>query len=1514
MSYSTRCARIDDTFGPHAKECRDQFDFTLLFHETILSIAPLAALLLFAPNRIIYLFQKSTKVVFSAALYAKIISLLVFAGLQLALLILWTSSSTYKTKASVPAAILSFVGSIIFVPLSYAEHVKSVQPSALFTTYLLFSLLFDIARARTLWLAEFNQTIATAFTAGVALKAFILVLECMHKRTVLREPYKAYPPEATSGIINRSVFWWLNQLFRRGFGNLLFIEDLFVLDKHLKSDYLQNLAQNAWDKVPSKNTHTLFAITLKIFRWPLLAVVLPRLALIGFNFSQPFLIERAIKLSTEPVNDVTTNYGYGLIGAYILAYTGIAVSTGSYQHLTYRAITMLRGGLVSMLYKKTTDLSMTAVDPVASLTLMSADIERITTGWQYMHEIWANMIEIGVAIYLLERQLGVACAVPVAVAIVSMIASIFATSLVMSRQAMWLEAIEKRIAATTAMLSSMKGVKMCGLTEVLAKNIQNLRLQEIEISKKFRKLLIWNMGFAYITPVFAPIVTFGVFSALAKKNDDTTLDISRVFVSLSLFALLSEPLTSLIMSLASFMGAVSCMDRIQKFLQAEPRKDSRRNPSEFWDQPDEKHLIASSEENRSPRSSGMTLTAPFPTLAIDDTVVIDHGEFGWDSEKEPLLHDISLRIPTGKLTYLIGPVGCGKSTLLKAILGEVSTLKGTVQMGTTSVAFCDQTPWHMNGTVQQSILGVSEFEEGWYGTVIRACALDTDLKQLPSGDQTVIGSKGIALSGGQSQRIALARAIYARKDFVILDDCLSGLDSETENRVFHSLLGANGLLRRFHTTVLIASSSAKRLPYSDQIIALDATGRIAEYGRFDDLNSLGGYISGFTLPAADWTYKPNDGDDYNLEQGITKYEYVTVDHLASKESADAEANRRFGDLSIYLYYIRSIGWTPTSIFIVCITLFIFCQSFPNIWVKWWAQHNAEFPNERLGYYLGIYVLLGGCALIFLVISCWQMIITMVPRSGENFHWELLRTVLHAPMSFFATTDTGVTINRFSQDLQLIDMELPVAALNTFATFVLCIAQMALIAVASVYAAIAFPAVIATLFGIQKYYLRTSRQLRFMDLEAKSPLYTQFMECLQGLATIRAFGWQKQLEKKSRELLDRSQRPFYLLFAVQRWLTLVLDLVVGGIAVLLIILVVKLRGTMSSGYVGVALLNVILFSQSLKMLVTFWTTLETHIGAIARVRIFTHEAISEDLPSETNIPPPDWPSQGSISFNGVSAGYNDKDMVVKDLTLSITPGEKIGICGRTGSGKSSLMLTLFRMVELSSGSITIDGIDISTIPRQELRSRLIGVPQDAILLVGNVRLNADPHGTNTDESIEEALRSVTLWDIIVEKGGLDANVDDLHLSHGQRQLFCLARALLRPSKILILDEATSSVDARTDELMQRIIREKFSKHTILAVAHKLDTILDFDRIALLESGRLSEVDKPDVLLASPSAFKALYEGAKGDDDIIEVAASVSDITAGSDSLTLGVGSPTGTPGPSATPPLGSVRSSPRHSVV
>ena len=939
------------------------------------------------------------------------------------------------------------------------------------------------------------------------------------------------------------------------------------------------------------------------------------------------------------------------------------------------------------------------------------------------------------------------------------------------------------------MMGSMKRIKMCGLTDILFENLHSLRLQELQISKGFRRLLIGSLFFAFTTPVIAPVLTFAVFSALAlKTHGKTSLDVGKAFTSLALFALLAEPLSSLILALNSFAGSLGSFDRIQAFLETSEHVDKRLRS----DRDDASGNFSGSIPwtKESTETSSTEKSMKLFSKIDGDAICIDDGSFGWDTEKDPLISSLNIKVPRGKLTMIVGPVGCGKTTLLKALLGEVPTQQGTVKLSSGDISYCDQSPFHMNGTVRESITAFSEPDNRWYRTVVDACALDEDLEHLPLGDQTRIGSKGIALSGGQCQRLALARAAYARHDICILDDVLSGLDLDTENRVFHGLLGLDGLLRRQNATVVLASSSSKRLPFADHIVVLNESGKIAEQGSFRWLVASGGYVSTLDLSPPEWTIESEQKNLDRLMTTVTKFE---PSPLAAKEVAEAtefEANKRTGDLSIYAYYAKSVGWFAVITFLIAISAYVFCISFPQIWLGWWANANLLHPNQRLGYYLGIYALLGVLGLASLVVSCWQIIISMVPKSGGNFHHRLLKAVLDAPMSFFSTTDTGTTLNRFSQDLQLIDMDLPISALNFFTSLVLCLAQVILIGISTVFAAISFPVWFIALYFIQKFYLRTSRQLRFLDLEAKAPLYSQFSETMAGLTTVRAFGWQRQLENKNRHLLDQSQRPFYLLFAVQRWLQLVLDMLVAAVAVMLMILITELRGVINGAYVGIALVNVILFSQHVKTLLYYWTLLETHIGAVARIKNFSATTTSEKLPRECSTPPQGWPAKGEIDFRSVNAGYDSSRAVLKDFTLSIPAGEKIGICGRTGSGKSSLIMAIFSMIELHSGSIVIDGVDLATIPRQEVRSKIIGLPQDAFLLNGTVRLNVDPYKNATDKAIIAALQDVKLWLAIQENGGLDANIEAINLSHGQKQLFCLAQALLRQSSILILDEATS----------------------------------------------------------------------------------------------------------------------------
>ncbi|KIL86238.1 multidrug resistance protein [Fusarium avenaceum] len=1449
-------SQCDKSFGPYAKGCRGGFDLTLLFEESILIVPITVLLLLAAPCRATYLLRKNS-----------ILCLLLLAS-QIAFLICWTQSSAIATKASLPAAALSFVASISLLGLSYIEHVYSYRPSTVLNLFLLFSVLFDATRTRTLWLQGYNRPVAITALVATVVKILLLAVEAIEKRGFLRPQYRHLPSEVTSGVFSHWLFSWQLPLFRTGYSQNLQIESLFPLEKHFKSSYLQNQLQDAWGKASKKGDYALMFTVFKALKGPLLAIVFPRLCFIGFTFCQPFLISATLTWAERDSNSDDASQGYGLIGAWFLVFVGLAVSTGQYQHMTVRATTMARGQLISMLYDKATDMSITAANPTAALTLMSADIERIDTGWRTAHDVWANLIEIVIAVYLLGRQLGLACLIPVGAAIFSIVGSVIAVSFVMARQAIWLEAIERRISVTSQMLGSMKGVKMCGLSSVLGTRIQAMREEELHISGKFRRLLIWNMVLAYLAPIFAPILSFMTYSLLAQSQGGKgNLDTNRMFTSLSLFALLQDPLTSFVTALSSFMGSVGSFVRIQAFLNSEPRADDRmiQDSAKISGSLVSKSSTSEQEKgNVSPSTELKTLVnEPLKGSLDGNSFLVKDASFGYDKNEKPVLSNIDAVVPSGKLTLVVGPVGSGKSTFLKALLGEVGIMEGSVSVSNPDIAFCDQTPWHMNGTVRDSIIAFSHPDERWYQKVLEVCALKQDLAQLPKGDLSTIGSKGIVLSGGQSQRVSLARAVYAQRPTIILDDVFSGLDAHTENAVFHNLAGTNGILRDLNTTIIVASSRSNRLPYADHIICLDGSGTGSVQGSFEKLAESDNYVSRSSASALDGTQMKAPGaSPTSASAPLEAADALATLDAALIESEQDSEGRRSGDMAIYMYYVRAIGWIPTMVFVLAICAYVFCQVFPSVWLSWWAAANAKEPFTKLGYYLGIYAMLGALSIIFLVLSTWQMIVTMVPLSGNSFHQSLLDTVLNAPMSFFASTDTGTTINRFSQDLQLIDMDLPLSALNTFATFVLCIAEMILIAVGSYYTAIAFPFLLATLWVVQHTYLRTSRQLRFMDLEAKSPLYALFTESVTGLATLRAFGWRDALEKRHHELLDRSQRPFYLLYAVQRWLTLVLDMIVTVIAVLVVVLVTQLRGVLPAGLIGVALVNIIQFSQHLKLLMTFWTTLETHIGAISRIKSFTAETISEHEPQEKDQPPSVWPSKGTIVFDQVWAGYKESEHVLKNVSLSIEAGQKIGICGRTGSGKSSMVSSLFRMVDIHDGRILVDGLDISTIPREEIRTKLVGVPQDAFLIEGSsVRLNTDPAEGLADAAIEDALKAVELWDIVAKKGGLDVPIEELHLSHGQKQLFCIARAMIRPSPIVILDEATSSVDAYVDELVQRLVRERFQDRTVISVVHKLKSALDdFDMVAVLDAGELQEFGPPRELLAKGpqvSAFASMY---------------------------------------------------------
>ncbi|KAI1176082.1 P-loop containing nucleoside triphosphate hydrolase protein [Nemania sp. FL0916] len=1446
----------DDSFGPVVEgSCRGGFDFTVQFEELVLAILPTAFFLLLSPFRAVALIRRRISARRNGLYIAKLVTITTYIGLQLALLIQWTRPEL-RSSISIASTTLSLVSGLLLALLSHLEHGKSIRPSFIITFYLIVTILLDIARVRTQWLLPDAENVASTLSASLAVKIVLLTLEAIEKRRLLVGNDHEYPPESTSGPFSRGFFLWLNSLLLLGFGKVLSLADLPSISEKLDSEVLAKSLSATWDICNQKKRYALAIATVWTFQWEVFLIAFPKLAYVALSLSQPFLIQEAVSFvqNSEPRDK---NVGYGLIGGFALVYTGLAITMGWSSHVTYRLMAMIRGGLISLIYRKMLRIQATKLNDSAAVTLMGTDVQRITESFRYLIvDTVPAFIQLGIATYLLYLQLGAVFVVLLILSIAGTILSGQIANKVSKSQKTWLEAIQTRINFTSEILGSMKNVKMLGLTAQMFNMIEALRDDEIAKSKEFRKVQAYSVSIVNIPEILARVLLFGAYAIVAHINGTDSLSVSQAISSLALIFLVAKPLADILVAIPQGWSALGCFQRIQTFLNDTP---DREQPVLEMDEP------TSGEWQH---DTGGNELLPLRAAARPSNIILDDASFGWTQSSQDLVSEATIRISSSeaKLTIVTGPVGCGKSTLLKGILRETPYSKGQLSSSTSRVAFCDQTPWIMGGSIRANIVTEYEYDELWYQSVVRACALDIDLSRLPQGDSTIVGSKGVRLSGGQKQRISIARAVYARESIAILDDVLSGLDAVTEEAVFRGVFGMNGLFKKTSTTVILATHSVKRLPEADLIIAMDERGKIVEQGKFSDLNVPGRYVHSLKINLLQSTTDTSDESVPKLDNGKPAQDVPT-------ETQVQDLSRQTGDWETYKYYATALGRFKLLIFVAFVTINGGASGIQSIWLNWWAQSNERGDAPRLGYWLGIFAAFSVAETLGLVASVIYLYVIITPNGGKHFHHSILKAALNAPMSFLARTETGVLVNRFSQDLRLADMTLPGAVINVAFQLSQCIVSTVLAAVAVGYFAAVLPFVILALYLIQRFYLRTSRQLRLLELETSAPLFSHFIESLSGLVTIRAFGWTVEYTNKTNILLKQSQKPFYLLLCIQQWLVLVLDLVVAGLAVLLVGLAVALRDKINPGLLGLALVQLTSLSHALTSLVQFWTLLETSLGAISRIKDFSESTPREAIATESSEPPPNWPNCGALTFKSVSASYEDNGpLILKDVSFSLKGGQKIGIVGRTGSGKSSTVQAILRMINVTAGRILIDNVDLATLTGSVVREHITTLTQDPFLFPASIRSNIDPLGIFTDDKISAALKKVKLWNLLGDKtkgenpdakAVLDTFMNSDLLSHGQRQLFCLARALLKPGKVLILDEPTSSVDSKTDAQMQDIIRAEFEDHTIIMIAHRLSSLLDFDVILVLDQGSFVEIGHPTELLSNPeSRFAKMYHGSTG----------------------------------------------------
>jgi ATP-binding cassette subfamily C (CFTR/MRP) protein 1 len=931
----------------------------------------------------------------------------------------------------------------------------------------MFTILFDITQTRTLWLSSTDTseiTFSRLFTAGVAVKALFIILESRHKSKWIQWNVEKHSPEETIGFFGISAYTWLNNTFYGGYTKILSIKDLSPLDQRMNTEGLQFKLMHHLST--SKSKHQSFRLVKALTKTLATSLLLPipaRLALTGFKFCQPFLINTLLDYLPQPANTTTKNIGYGLIGAAILIYAGLAVSTAIYWYFHERTLCMSRSALAGAVYRKTTEVKLSAAGDAAALTLMSTDVERIRLGFLNLHEFWANTLEVGLASWLLQRQVGNAFVAPLLVVLVCITCAAFVNRFTGRRQKAWMDKIQRRVGLTANVISSMKHLKISGLAAPVEQLIQNMRVDELETASKFRTVYIIVITFGYAPLALCPVITFAVTAR--------TLDVSTIFTSLSFLLLLADPLTYLFQNTPNLLAAFACLDRIQDFLTSDSRSDYR----------------LPSAESTSMLSGREGSTHSDATETLNSLIKIINGTFGWEAGKATL-KNLNLDIPKSQLTILVGPVASGKSTLCKVLLGEVPVSHGEIILSSGNVqkiGYCDQTPYLSNTSIKENIVGFSTFNKSRYEEVVEATMLLQDLAVLPEGERTKVGSSGINLSGGQKQRVSLARALYLDTDFFVFDDILSGLDADTEDQVFSRVFGPSGLLRQRNATVVLSTHSIQHLPSADHIIALGEDGSIVEQGSFQDLIANEKYVHSLDIKegsvASFESHLPAKTQDLSTTDEAAVAELVPPTYLD-------ERDRMMGDSTVYRYYLTSLGKTSITAFITFGLGWGFFYNFGTVWLRFWSDDvSSPHPSRSNSFYIGLYGLFQLSYLLCMFFSFLICFRTMIEVSGSKLHKAALGTVIAAPLKFFTTTDTGLVTNFFSQDMTLIDNELPIAITNLACDVANALGMAAVIASSSPYLAISYPFIFVLLYVIQKFYLRTSRQLRLLDLEAKSPL-------------------------------------------------------------------------------------------------------------------------------------------------------------------------------------------------------------------------------------------------------------------------------------------------------------------------------------------------------------------------------------------------------------------------------------------
>ncbi|CAH9080172.1 unnamed protein product [Cuscuta europaea] len=1248
---------------------------------------------------------------------------------------------------------------------------------------------------------------------------------------------------AKASVLSKAMWNWMNPLLTKGYKSPLTIDEVPSLPPDFDAERMGELLRKNWhvsndSTIPSNTKHPILKALARSFWKDLMFTGFLATVRLGVMYVGPLLIKSFVKF-TSGDRTKSPYKGYYLVMALLGAKVTEVMASHHFNFHSAKLGMLIRSSIMTTLYKKGLRLSCTArqAHGVGQIVnYMVVDCTMISDMSSQLHTIWMMPMQLVAALLLLYiyigspviASLGAVCLVTALTFVMAIWANTFQFNLMANR--------DQRLKAINEVLGNMRVIKFQAWEEHFSKKIQAFRLVEFGWLGKLMYLMATNLSFLWSIPNVISAVTF-VVAVLFK----IPLDAGTVFTATTILKILQEPIRTFPHMVIYTVQAYTSLKRLDAYLTS-PELDNKF-------------------VQREDGSGG----------GDDVTVEVKNGNFCWDEKDEKkVLRDICFEVRKGELAAIVGTVGSGKSSLLASVLGELHKLSGKVRVcGTT--AYVAQTSWIQNATIQDNILFGSPMDRERYNDTIKVCSLEKDFETMEHGDQTEIGERGINLSGGQKQRIQLARAVYQDCDIYLLDDVFSAVDAQTGSEIFKGCV--RGALK--DKTVLLVTHQVDFLHNADLIMVM-REGKIVQSGKYTDLLESGmdfGDLVAAHENSMELVETSSSVSDKNHpkspRQQSPKSLHKPEDQLEPKDQPEPNADskliedeqRETGHVSfdVYKQYCtEAYGWWGVIVVMIASILWQLGVMANDYWL---AYETSSVDGFKPSLFIIIYSTIGGISCILVVLRSF-VVAALGLKTSQGFFTQIIGSILRAPMSFFDTTPSGRILSRVSIDQASVDFVIPLLLSSSLALF------FTVIGILIVMCQNAWPTVFL-LFPLiwlniwyRKYYIASSRELTRLDSITRAPIIHHFSETINGIMTIRCFRKEETFFQGNVDRVNANLRMDFHNNGSNEWFGFRLEFIGSVLLCASTLFMVMIpSNVIGSEYIGMALSYGLSLNSVLFTCVSTFCVMENRMVSVERIKQFIK--IRPEAAWKTSfVPPSNWPNHGNIEIKDLKVRYRDNaPLVLKGITVGINGGEKIGVVGRTGSGKSTLIQVFFRLVEPAGGSIIIDGIDICKLGLHRLRSRFGIIPQEPVLFEGTVRNNIDPLGLYSDDEIWKSLERCQLKEVVAEKPGkLDASVaySGDNWSVGQRQLLCLGRVMLKNTQILFMDEATASVDTQTDVVIQRVIREDFINCTVITIAHRIPSVIDCDRVLIIDNGWVKEFEAPGKLLERPSLFRSLVQ--------------------------------------------------------